>query len=57
MLDVDAVITPKKWVGPDPEKHIGSTPPYATNYIDCTFGIRRCTPSHFSTGWVKKVSY
>jgi len=28
MLDADAVInnSTQKWVGPDPEKHIGSTP-------------------------------
>jgi len=47
MLDADAVINnssrkvdgsyayldpaPKKWVGPDPEKHIGSTPLYTRN--------------------------
>ena len=49
MLDADAVITPKKWVGPDPEKHIVSTPLYATNYIDCTFGIRLHLHCRFMT--------
>ena len=50
MLDADAVINnssqkvggsndypdpaPKKWVGPDPEKHMGSTPLHVTLFLE-----------------------
>jgi len=54
MLDADAVINnssqkvggsnaypdpaPKRWVGPDPEKHIGSTPLIASRIVSYVYG-------------------